>query len=244
MKLIKKYGLFIYWGILLLDCFLCIMNSENRMLEYRIYTKPLLIPLIAFYFFVNTKRSKHPTSKFIIYTALLVSWIADFVLLKNDLINHTGAKHTGDILLFTGSVLLLIALSLYAAMYYKMNKIIIKDCQEAFLTTLAMLIVSALFYKFLRVTNLGYFRYFIIIGIIISTISMAFAANVYKDKIRKNMAYKFFIPGTIILILSMGISISARFLLQDADFLPAVIVLTYGFGQMLVMRGFTKYLKA
>ena len=73
---------------------------------------------------------------------------------------------------------------------------------------------------------------------------MAYAANVYKDKVRKNMAYQFFIPGIIILILSLGILVAHKFLIPDATFLPGVIVLTYGFGQMLIMRGFTKYLKA
>lgn len=74
------------------------------------------------------------------------------------------------------------------------------------------------------------------------TLVLAHAVNVYKDKIRKNMAIKFFIPGTLTLVISFAV-MAYRFMLEDADFLPGVIVLTYGFGQMLVVRGFTKYLK-
>ena len=73
---------------------------------------------------------------------------------------------------------------------------------------------------------------------------MTCATNLIKDKVRNNMAVKFFVPGMIILILSLGILLASRFLLKEADFLPAVIMLTYGYGQMLIMRGFTKYLKA
>lgn len=244
MKLIKKFGIFIYWCILILDCFLCIVNSQGQMLDYRVFTKPLLIPVIAFYFYTNTKRSKHPRSKTFIYSALFLSWIADLLLLNSDLIYYSNAKHQSDAYLFIGTLLLLLAIGLYGAMYNKMNKLILKDCQEAFLTALGMVVVTLVFYKFLKTTELGNFKYLIIAGMATLTIVMALAANVYKDKIRKNMAYKFFIPGTITLVLSLGILIGFRFLLQEAEFLPAVIVLTYGFGQMLVMRGFTKYLKA
>ena len=79
---------------------------------------------------------------------------------------------------------------------------------------------------------------------IIMCVVMAFATNLIKDKVRNNMAVQFFVPGIIILSLSLGILIASRFLLKEADFLPAVIMLTYGYGQMLVIRGFTKYLKA
>ena len=58
------------------------------------------------------------------------------------------------------------------------------------------------------------------------------------------MAYQYFIPGFFILTISIYIIFTHRFLLKDAEFLPPVIVLTSGFGQMLIVRGLAKYLKA
>lgn len=245
MKLIKKYGLFIFWGVLILDCLLSFLNSIGQALEYRIYTKPLLLPILAAYFFVNISRSRHKRSKTFVYLALFIAWLGDLLLLKNDFLNKFTPKYQGDIYLIIGICLLLTAFCLYGFMFRKMNKINIKDCQEAFLSTLAMIVICTLFFKILNKFPLGHFKYLILVGMVVMTIVMGLAANVYNDKIRKNMAYQYFIPGTMIICISMGILIAYRFFLQDGiEFLPAVIVLTYGFGQMLVIRGFTKYLKA
>jgi YhhN family len=231
MKLIKQYGLFIFWAILILDCLICVFASHN----IRVYTKPLLLPALAAYFFVNTKRSKHIRSKTLVYSSLAIAWVGDWLLLENDIQNNTN-----DSYLMFGMIALIVALSIYGWMFKKMSSFNIKDCQEAFLSAVAVTVVSILFYKFLKVMPLGKLKYVIIAGMITMTAVMSLAANVHQDKVRKNMAYQFFVPGIIIL----GIVVAHKFLLADATFLPAVIVLTYGFGQMLMIRGFTKYLKA
>lgn len=234
MKLIKEYGLLIFWGVLIPDCLFSIFHLG----EYRIYTKPALLPILALYLYINTKRSKHRRSKTWIYSSLAIAWVADIILLANDL-----KPKNNDTLLFVGMGLLLLAYIIYARMYRKMLKINIKDCQEAFLSSALMLILCAVFYKFLKIMQIGNFKYPVILGMLIMTLVLAHAVNVYKDKIRKNMAIKFFIPGTLTLVISFAVTLAYRFMLEDADFLPGVIVLTYGFGQMLVVRGFTKYLK-
>jgi YhhN family len=233
MKLIKKYGLVIYWILLICDCALCIINLKTT----RIYTKPLLIPLLALYFFVNTRRGKHSTSKMLIYSSLFAAWIGDLLLLWFELIHK-------DHFLLMGFTSLILAISVYGLLFKRMYPIKIKDCQEAFLTAVATSVVFIVFYKFLSPTQLSYFRFPILIGMVAIVVSMAFAANLIQDKVRNNIAMQFFLPGLIIFTISVGILMASRFLLTDAEFLPAVIVLTYGYGQMLIMRGFTKYLKA
>jgi uncharacterized membrane protein YhhN len=234
MKIIKKYGLAIFWVVLVLDCLLCIVNSHKD----RIYTKPLLLPTLTAYFFVNTKRSKHFNTKSLIYLGLTIAWVCDWLLLQNDI-----QYNTNSLFLFIGISCLLTAFLIFGLIFKKMKGIDIKDCQEAFLSAFAMSIASILFYNVLRTMPLGNFKYLIIVGMIIMTTVMALAANVHRDKIKKSMSYSFFIPGTLILIISISILIAHKFILPDATFLPAVILLTYGFGMMLMMRGFTKYLK-
>ncbi len=233
MKLIKKYGLFIFWGILILDCIFCLVNAKSN----RIYTKTLLLPTLAIYFYINTKRGKHSTSKTFIYASLLMAWLGDLLILKNDL-------RTNDFFLAFGFTALITAFSIYGLMFKRMFPIKIKDCQEAFLGFVSIIVVCGVFYSFLNSLDLLNFKLPIISGMIIMCVVMAFATNLIKDKVRNNMAVQFFVPGIIILSLSLGILIASRFLLKEADFLPAVIMLTYGYGQMLVIRGFTKYLKA
>ena len=233
MKLIKKYGLVIFWVILILDCALCVINNR----EYRIYTKLLLVPTLALYFYINTKRGKYTTFKTYIYSTLFIAWVGDILLLQ-----YEGKGK--DFYLLTGIISHLTAFSIYGIMFKRMFTLKLKDCQEAFLGFFASTLVCVVFYKFLSATTLEIFKYPIIIGMVAMVLVMTYATNLIKDKVRNNMAVKFFIPGIIILKISLGILLASRFLLKEADFLPAVIMLTYGYGQMLVMRGFTKYLKA
>lgn len=237
MKLIKKYGTAIFWGLLLLDCLLI---NFKPFAGYRIYTKPLLLIVLAVIFYLNTKRSKHSRSKTLVYLGLLFCWIGDWGLLLNDF----AEGNKGDMLLFLGISFLLLGFTMYTLLFKKMTPLILKDCQEAFLAALAMVIVSTIFYSVINKENLLYFKPLIIVGIFVLLFMIIFAANIHHDKVRRNLSLKFFIPGTITLVIAMGIIIAHRFLLQEADFLPAVIELTYGFGQMLILQGFTKYLKA
>lgn len=233
MKLIKKYGLFIFWGILIIDCALCLINAKTN----RVYTKTLLVPALAIYFYINTSRSKHSTSKTFIYASLFMAWLGDLLILKNDLSSN-------DFFLAFGFTALITAFSIYGLMFKRMYAFKIKDCQEAFLGFTASVLVCGTFYSFLSPLDLLNFKLPIICAMIIMIGVMTFATNLIQDKVRNNMAVKFFVPGVLILSISLGILIASRFLLKEADFLPAVIMLTYGYGQMLVMSGFTKYLKA
>ena len=240
MKLLKKYGLAIFWILLFLDCLL--INFKYFTI-YRIYTKPLLLIVLAVYFYINTRRSKHNRSKKIVYIGLLFTWLGDWCLLKNDFTSFYP-KYQDDISLIIGCILLLAGFLMYTLLFKKMCVFNIKDCQEAFLAFLPMVLVSIIFYKIISRVEIGVFKYIVILGIIIMTSMMVFAANVHHDKIRRNISIQFLIPGTITIVITMGIIVAHRFLLQEADFLEAVIELTYGFGQMLILRGFTKYLKA
>lgn len=233
MKLIKKYGLIIFWIVLIFDCLLSIINKQ----PLRIYTKSILMPILALYFFVNTNKSKHQNSKSLVYISILFAWLADLFLLQNDL-------NSSDMFLTIGICLLLAAFIIYGIMFRKMQSIDIKDCQEAFLSSVAVIILSVIFYSVLKRVPLGSYKYLFFVGVGIMTVVMAFAANIFKNKIRTNMATKYYIPGFITLIISMCIIMIHKFLIKEVDFMPAVIVLTYGFGQLLIIRGFTKYLKA
>ena len=178
-----------------------------------------------------------------IYIGLFFTWLGDWCLLKNDFISFYS-KYQGDIYLISGCILLLAGFLMYTLLFKKMCVLNIKDCQEAFLAFLSMTFVSIVFYQVISVAEIGVFKYIVLFGSIIMTSMMVFAANVHHDKIRRNISIQFLIPGTITLVITMGIIVAHRFLLQEADFLAAVIELTYGFGQMLILRGFTKYLKA
>lgn len=240
MKLLKQYGLVIFWALLFIDIGLMNMGGYRSI---RIYTKPLLMLSLIAYFYVNTYKSKHWRSKSLAYGGLISSLVADIFFLLNDFGDKTGCLLNGDIYLFSGILCLLVGFSCYTLLFKKMSALNIRDCQEAFLGFLAMLLVGGIFFRIVMKEEVGTFKYLISAGLILTTLMIVFATNVHHNKVRRNLALKFFIPGSIILVLTMGIIVGYKFLLKEADFLPEVIALTYAFGQMLIIRGFIKFLK-
>lgn len=237
MKLLKKYGIQIFWTLLLLDAFL----DYNKSLEhYRIFTKPFLLIVLTAYFWLNTKRgSRHSKSKSRVYAALAVCWVGDLFLLNNEL--NSGAN---DNLIILGLLFNLTGFVIYIFIYTRMCAFDIKDCQEGFLGFLATTVISLIFYRNIRVEEMSIFYTPIIVaGIIISILLVTFSANNLKDKQRKAVAIQYLLPGSIMLVLFLGFTIAYRFFLHEADFVGIVITLTYGFGQLLLIRAFLKYLK-
>lgn len=206
------------------------------------------MPILVLYFYLNTNKSRHALTKTWVYLSLLISWASELLFLYNSSLQSKSdilQKHPGDQFLVIAVIGLLITFVIYGMLFNKMHKFNIKDCQEAFIAMVGLSIIGLIFYKFLTIEKIELrFKSLVINSIIIMSLVMGLATNVYKNKIRKNMAYQFFIPGFFIITISVYIVFAHRFLLQDAEFLPPVIVLTYGFGQMLIVRGFTKYLKA
>ncbi len=62
MQLLKKKGLLIFWLFLLLDCYFIYTKDES----YRIFTKPLLVPILGFYIFLKCQKKPLPQYKNII----------------------------------------------------------------------------------------------------------------------------------------------------------------------------------
>ena len=239
MELIKKYGIGVFWFLLLIDCLLCVSDSRDIQ-ECRLFINPLLIPTLALYFYTNTKRSKHPRTKALVYTALFLFWAGDLALMWYDF----QAGSNSYKFLIIAVVLICIGLLFYCKLFNKMHHLNIKDCQEAFLVTMGITALNAFLFKVLKLSNTQTYKYGIIIEMILVTVFVAYAVNVYRNKLRRNIAIKKIIPGALTLALSMYIILAHKFLLDNAGFLPGVFMLTFGFGQMQITLGFKDYLKA
>ena len=223
----------------MLDCMLCITDNKE-IADYRLYTKTILLPILGLFFYINTKRSKHPRTKALVYTGLFLSWVGDFFLMQYDSENNPQ-KNT---LLIFAVVFICLGLLVYSRIFWKMNKLNFKDCQEAFLSFLGMSMINLVLYKVLKLNNMGNFKYLVFLEMFIVALFIAFAANVYRNKLRKNIASKKLVPGAAVMAMAMYIILAHKFLLDDATFLPGVVALTFGFGQMLTVQGFKDYLKA
>ena len=235
MKLIKAQGLYIFSFFLFFDAFIASYGFS----KYRVYTLAVLIPILILYFYTNSKRGKNKTSFKLVITSLVLAYFSDLFYLYNNF----SLEKPSEFIFGLSQTALLISYLVYGLIYNRMYAFKFKKAPEAFLISIVTVISSVLIYKVLNVVPLGIFKYGIVLGMILMIVVNALAANVLQDKVKKSMALEHFVPGTISLSLSLAITLVYKFLIPDVDFLPAIINLTFGFGQLLIVRGFVKYLK-
>jgi len=197
------------------------------------------MPLIIIYYYKNSKRSK----KSITFTNVLVALILVFASDIIYLINNFVLKNTLEWLFVLRICLLLVANLVFGYIFNHIKKLKISKCPEAFIISLVTIPLALVLFKFLNVVELGNYKYSILIAMLIMVIVIALATNIFGDKAKKSIAYENYIPGSVSLALSLGLIAVYKFLIPDVDFLPAVITLTQGFGYLLLVSGFVKYLK-
>jgi hypothetical protein len=236
MQLIKKYGLYIFSCLLFFDSFLVILNLS----KFRLYTIAILIPLLIIYFYKNAKRSKKSVTYKRVYISLAFAFLSDALFL----INNYALEKPSEIIVILIFTTLLLANINYALIFLRIKSFNLKKCPEAFIVSLVTIPASIILYKVLNVVTLGSYKYPILIGIVVMVMVLAITANVFGEKAKKSIAFENFIPGMFSLALSLCLMLVFKFLIPDVDFLPSVITLTYGFGHLLIVQGFVKYLKA
>jgi hypothetical protein len=228
MKFIKKNGLIIYWIFLFIDCGFMAININS----YRMLITPFLFPFLGIYFFANTQRSKHPRTKGYIYVFLFLASLINFAMINK-----------GQF--FVEILLALIAMSLILCrVFYKMFAVNFTDAIEAFFGACGTALALIIAYRFIKIANLASNKYLIITLFIICVGVVAFGCNVIKDKVKKSIGINYILPGTILYTIAAALIVSNQYFFEDADFIKIVIHLTTGFAIMLIMRAFTKYLKA
>lgn len=236
MQLIKRYGLYIFSCLLFLDSFLVIMGLSM----FRLYTIAIMMPLLIIYFYQNAKRSKKSVTYKKVYTSLWFALLSDILFL----INNYSLEKPSEILVVLIFVSLLLANLNYAHIFLRIKAFKLKKCPEAFIVSLVTIPAAFILYKVLNVVPIGSYKYPILIGMGLMIIVIAITANVFGEKAKKSIAFENFIPGIFSLSLSLCLMLIFKFLISDVDFIPSVITLTYGFGHLLIVQGFVKYLKA
>src|SRR5918912_1447097 len=71
---------FLFWMALFIDCFLIFIQKT----EYRVYTKPLLIPLLLIAVYIEARNTKHTTSQILFNVAFFFCFLGDFTLLNDE----------------------------------------------------------------------------------------------------------------------------------------------------------------
>mgnify|MGYP006977397324 CR=1 FL=1 len=67
--------------------------------------------------------------------------------------------------------------------------------------------------------------------------------NLLANPVRKVNAVTYYLPGMILLFVSITVLCLQYFLFKDVEFLSVIVMLSYGYGMTIVGEGFTKYFK-
>src|SRR5215813_312919 len=84
MKNTRALIFFVFWIALAADCFFII----NEHPAHRIYTKPLLVPLLMLAIYLESRNTKHLTSQIFINIAYFFCFLGDFSLLNDSDSGH------------------------------------------------------------------------------------------------------------------------------------------------------------
>ncbi|MBS1626956.1 MAG: lysoplasmalogenase [Bacteroidetes bacterium] len=228
MQLLKQRGILIFWAILLFDCY-CIYDNNH---EYRVFTKILLVPIIAFFIFLNARRNAYPTTKTLLFLALMAAWVGDILLLNN-----------GNVFFLLGMGCFFIFHILIGIIFYRFKKINLAKCQEAFLALVVFIAAAVVLFKFIKYSIPPEMKVPIIIYMVGLAFMLMMVANQMSNSFRKINTLAFFLPAAALFIISDGILVVAKYRFDDIKFLNVTVMLSYGYALALLGGGFAKMLK-
>ncbi|MBX2931429.1 MAG: lysoplasmalogenase [Chitinophagaceae bacterium] len=229
MQLLKKNGIVLFWALLFADAYF--IYSEQ--IDYHVYIKPLLIPVLIAYLVLNSRKKHYVRSKILILIGLITAWIGDILLLGE-----------GESFLIAGTIAFLATHIFYAIFFYRAHPI--KNSRSYETVIIASIIAIGIIFSlhsFLKDDIPSYFTIPFYVYAIAISIMFVLAANLYSDRKRQRLALQYFIPGAILFIISDAALVAHEFKYVDESFFDVIVMLTYGYAQCFMVQGFNKYLK-
>ena len=226
MQLIKSRGIIIFWILLVLDCY---YTFDGKDIEAN-YLRMVLVPLLAVYFFLNVRKNHNSTYKLYLFLAFVFSWLSDVFMA------FSGSSFIIISILSSIVMYVFYGLSLHKAKPFKLQK-----SQEAFFGLIIAGLICYVLYNFIDV-NLGSYRIPVIIIMIAITAIFVLACNIYGSTARRILAVGYFIPSAILFAIS-AVCVALNKFYYHEPYLNVVALLTYGYGQSVIIEGFCKMLK-
>ncbi|WP_298298319.1 lysoplasmalogenase [Hydrotalea sp.] len=227
MRLLKKHGILVFWFFLLADCYLILIEKESL----RIFTKPLLIPILLFFIFLNARHNLFKHTKTLVFLALIFAWIGDISLMVS-----------GAVLFILGLIAFIIAHIFFIVTFLRMHPPELKHSQEAFIGVAILFCWNYFVLHFIG-PNLGVMKWPILIYMLVISTMAVSTVNLLGSRSKKNLAISFFIPGAALFLVSDSVLALKMFLYTDVSFLGVVVMVSYGYALSLLADGFARYFR-
>jgi len=220
---------FLFWLALITDCLFIFLHK----IQYRIYAKTLLAPLLLVAIFIEANDTKHTRSKLIANAAFFFCFLGDLILLKDYIATN----------FIFGLISFLIAHIFFIVFFYRLKPFTARHVTSISITGIIIMayIILLLFLVWQNVNQQNFVIPLVVYSVVIGFMLLT-AINTKHNRKVKRLAYAYFIPGAIFFVLSDSILAISKFYL-DFNYSAVPIMLTYGIAIFLLANGIIRFLK-
>jgi uncharacterized membrane protein YhhN len=220
---------FLFWMALLIDCFLIFTQKT----EYRVYTKPLLIPLLLVAIYIEARDTKHTTSQILINIAFFFCFLGDFTLLNDE----DSGRFTLGLLSF------LLAHLFFIFFFYRLKPFKTRHALFVVITAFIVLMyVTGLLYFIWDSVSIQNFEIPVVIYAVVLGVMVIMAINTIKNRGIKRIAKFYFIPGAVFFLISDTILALSKFY-RNYDYSSVPVMVTYGLAIFFLTCGAIRFLE-
>ncbi len=227
--------------VVAIDCFLIV----NKLGDYRNFTRPLLVPILYVLLAVESNDTTHKKSKLFITFALLFSFLSDLLLFYN----------AQDAYFILGLISFFLARVWYMVFFLHLKPFSTKRLPFIILAGLFITgyLCLLLNYMWSGIVDDSFAVAAVFFAIITGTLVLS-AMHTFSGKRIKKLAYRNFIPGTLLLLAADSILLASKYwpfppetdktILGDfARLTIALNVATVSLAQLLIVLGALRIIK-
>ncbi len=234
MESVKGLLQLLYWIVLLAGCIL--LFNANYLLASIL--RDILMPILVVYLFVSLKPTHSRTLKTYFLCALFFLWIAD--ILNGFISLDYYEPNVKDPYLYAFLGVYGIANLFYVLAYNRIRKIDFKQAVKAsFTLLLGIILVYVVYFRFISAGIIQGNKPPFIAFTFSLVAAASMAANITDSNTKKKLAFNYFIPAAVLAILSSTIYVFNKYGLRE-NRVDTIVLLTYGYAQILNINGFRK----
>lgn len=222
-RFIHTKFLWLFWLDLLIHCVF-----QHYQLIYVAITKPLLVPLLMTFLFLNDEYIGSPVGKVIFYLGLFLAFFGDILLI---LINDT--------FFLSGMIAFMLMNICYSISLTYIQPVQLKRWLPLSVTGILLAAVAYIFHSRMK-SELGEYAMPINIYMVTVAVMVLLAVNVVFNKEKRKIALQFLIPGVLIFLLENILVAINKFHFDHQKDIFALVMLLYGLAQFLMVMGFSK----
>lgn len=222
-RFIHTKFLWLFWLDLLIHCVF-----QHYQLIYVAITKPLLVPLLMTFLFLNDEYIGSPVGKVIFYLGLFLAFFGDILLI---LINDT--------FFLSGMIAFMLMNICYSISLTYIQPVQLKRWLPLSVTGILLAGVAYVFHSMMK-AELGEYAMPINLYMVTVAVMVLLAVNVVFNKEKRKIALQFLIPGVLIFLLENILVAINKFHFDHQKDIFALVMLLYGIAQFLMVMGFSK----